>query len=202
MTLNQLIAHYEEMLQKELSENRWQNFLSSNPFILSLAFAIPTMVIQGQAYVGGKRLNGSGGKFADFVYASASTGNLALIEIKKPTVELLSKKPYRGDDVYSLSSEVGGAIAQVLDQRFKLQSELPIIKSNMNRNDIHSYAVRCIVIAGKTPNAVTQQKSFELVRNAFSGVVLVTFDELLQRLIDIRNALIPPPESDFNVIDF
>ena len=156
------------------------------------------MMVQGQAYAGGKRLNGSGGKIADFLCASASTGNLALIEIKKPGTGLLGKTPYRGDDVYAPSTDLGGAIAQVLDQRFKLQSELPVMKNNMNRNDIHGYAVRCIVVAGMMPPEHSQKKSFELVRNALSDVVVVTFDELLTRLIEIQKAL-QPLESEVSV---
>jgi len=191
VTLNQLIERYQEMLEKGRTEGKWQSFFLGNPFILSLAFSVPAMMVQGQAYAGGKRLNGSGGKVADFLCASASTGNLALIEIKKPGTELLGRKPYRGDDVYAPSTDLGGAIAQVLDQRFKLQSELPVMKSNMNRYDIHGYAVRCIVIAGMMPQEHSQKKSFELVRNALSEVVVVTFDELLTRLIEIQKALQP-----------
>ncbi|WKJ90201.1 DUF4263 domain-containing protein [Methylomonas montana] len=191
VTLKQLIERYKKMLEQGLSESKWQNFFMGNPFILSLAFAIPTMMVQGQAYAGGKRLNGSGSKVADFVYASASTGNLGLIEIKKPEAELLGKTPYRGDDVYGPSTDLGGAIAQVLDQRFKLQSELPVMKNNMNRYDIHSYAVRCFVIAGIMPKEHQQKKSFELLRNSLSDVVIVTFDELLERLTEIQKALQP-----------
>lgn len=191
ITLNQLIARYREMLEKGLTEGKWQDFFLGNPFILSLAFAVPALMIQGQAYAGGKRLNGSGGKIADFLYASASTGNLALVEIKKPGTELLGKKPYRGDDVFAPSNDLGGAIAQILDQRFKLQNELPIIKNHMNRNDIHSYAIRCVVIAGATPSVHSQKKTFELIRNALSDVIIVTFDELLARLIEIQRALQP-----------
>jgi len=196
ITLNQLIERYQEMLGKGLTESKWQSFFLENPFILSLAFAVPAMLVQGQAYAGGKRLNGSGGKFSDFLYASASTGNLGLIEIKKPQTELLGKSPYRGDDVFGPSTELGGAIAQILDQRFKLQSELPVIKNNMNRYDLHSYAVRCIVVAGMTPQEHQQRKSFELVRNAFAEIVIVTFDELLARLTEIKNALQPIPTLD------
>lgn len=194
VTLNQLIERYHEMLGKGLVEGRWQSFFLENPFILSLAFAVPALMVQGQAYAGGKRLNGSGGKIADFLYASASTGNLALVEIKRPGTELLGKNAYRGD-VYAPSTDLGAAIVQVLDQRFKLQSELPVIKNNMNCNDIHSYAIRCIVIAGMMPLEHSQKKSFELVRNTLSDVIIVTFDELLQRLIEIRKAL-QAPESE------
>jgi hypothetical protein len=190
VTLNQLIERYQEMLGKELAEGRWQSFFLENPFILSLAFAVPTLLVQGQAYAGGKRLNGSGGKIADFLYASATTGNLALVEIKRPGTELLGKNSYRGD-LFAPSTDLGAAIVQVLDQRFKLQNELPVIKNNMNRYDIHSYAIRCIVIAGKTPPEHSQKKSFELVRNTLSDVIVVTFDELLQRLIEIKKALQP-----------
>lgn len=191
VTLKQLIERYQEMLQKGLSEMVWQNFFQQNPFILSLAFAVPYMLVQGQPYVGGKRLDGRGGKYTDFLWASVSTGNLALIEIKKPRTDLLSQNPYRGDDVYGPSSELGGSITQVLDQRSKLQRELPIIKENANLTDVHAFASRCIVIAGTTPQDHNKKKSLELIRNALSDVTIVTFDELAARLEQILKALMP-----------
>jgi hypothetical protein len=51
--------------------------------------------------------------------AAASTGKLAIIEIKKPSSSLIKKAPYR-EDVYAPSGELRGAVAQLLDQRFKL----------------------------------------------------------------------------------
>lgn len=192
VTLKQLIKRFQEMLESGLAESKWQSFFLANPFILNLAFAIPAMMVQGQAYAGGKRLNGSGGKVIDFLCASVSTGNLALIEIKKPGTELLGRTPYRGDDIYGLSTDLGGAIAQVLDQRFRLQSELPIMKNTMNRYDIHSFAVRCIIIAGVTPQEHQQRKSFELVRNTLSDVTVITFDELLARLTELQKAFQSP----------
>ncbi|UDU31446.1 Shedu immune nuclease family protein [Klebsiella pneumoniae] len=191
VTLDQLIARYSEMLGCKLTESKWQNFFMDNPFILSLAFAIPVFLVQGQAYAGGKKLNGREGKYTDFVYASAASGNLALVEIKRPETELLSKKPYRGGDVYAASGELSGALTQLLDQRFKLQMTLPVLKMDANLNNIHGFAIRCIIIAGASPTENEHKKSFELVRNAFSEVVVITFDELLQRLIEIRKALSP-----------
>jgi hypothetical protein len=112
VTLQQLIDRFREMLAKDLAEIKWQAYLMQNPFILSLAFAVPAMIVQGQAYAGGKRLSGRGGKVADFLCASASTGNLAIVEIKKPTTDLLAASPYRGDDVFAASAELSGTIAQ------------------------------------------------------------------------------------------
>jgi hypothetical protein len=197
VTLKQLIQRYQEMLGKGLSENKWQNFFKENPFILSLAFAVPMMLVQGQAYMGGKRLDGHGGKYTDFLYSSISTGNLAIVEIKTPKTELLCQKPYRGDDVYGPSSDLGGAVAQVLNQRVNLQIELPIMKNNMDWPDIHAFALRCILIVGTSPQEKRQKKSFELVRNALSEVTIVTFDELAIRLGEIYKALMPPTPELF-----
>ncbi|RTL67356.1 MAG: DUF4263 domain-containing protein, partial [Hyphomicrobiales bacterium] len=191
VTLQQLIDRFRDMLGKELVEGRWQSFLMQNPFILSLAFAVPAMIVQGQAYAGGKRLSGRGGKVADFLCASASTGNLAIVEIKKPATDLLGTSAYRGDDVFAASVELSGTIVQVLDQRLKLQRELPLLKEESEQPDIHDFGIRCIVVAGRTPVDRARRKSLELLRNAMLGVILLTFDELLGRLEEIHAALGP-----------
>lgn len=188
VSLDQLILRFSEMLGKALPEARWQSFLTQNPFILSLAFAVPALLVEEQAYAGGKRLNGRGGAVADFLLASASTGNLAIVEIKRPTTELLGAKPYR-QDVYAASGELSGTMAQVLDQRVKLQRQLPALKDESNRPDIQDYGIRCIIVAGRTPEAGPQRRSFELIRSTMNGVTVVTFDELLGRLREIRAAL-------------
>jgi len=195
VTLEQLILRFTEMLEKALPEAKWQSFLTQNPFILSLAFSVPALLVEEQAYAGGKRLNGRGGAVTDFIVASASTGNLAIVEIKRPTTELLGAKPYR-QDVYAASAELSGTIAQVLDQRVKLQRQLPLLKEDSGRGDIQDYGIRCIIVAGRTPDNGPQRRSFELVRSTMTGVTVITFDELLGRLQEIRSALgarIEPP---------
>ncbi|WP_252988389.1 Shedu immune nuclease family protein [Pantoea stewartii] len=189
VTLEELIERFSQMIERKLTETKWQEFLTNNPFILSLAFAVPAYLVQGQAYVGGKRISGREGKYADFVYASASTGNLALIEIKRPDTELLSKKPYRGSDVYAASSDFSGAITQLLDQRYNMQIKLPILKMDSQMKDTQGYAIRCILIAGMSPNVEDHRKSFELLRNSLTEVTVITFNELLQRLKEIKIAL-------------
>lgn len=191
-SISELIAQFDSMLEKSLTESKWQRFFEDNPFILSLAFSVPVFYIQGNTYVGGKRIDGRGGKFADFLYATASTGNLALIEIKRPDTDLLSAKAYRGDEVFGPSDELGGAIAQLLDQRQKLTQELPVIKSNSERNDIHGHAIRCVLVVGSLPAESRKRRSFELLRNSVSQVDVVTFDELRGRLESLRSALTPP----------
>ncbi len=192
VTLKELIGRFETQLEKNLTEDHWQTFFLANPFVLSLAFSVPAMLIQDNPYVGGKRFDRRGGKISDFLMANAFTGNLAIIEIKRPSTELLTKVAYR-DDVHGLSAELCGTVVQVLDQRFKLHKSLPVLKDDSGRNDIHAYAMRCIIIAGRTPTGDHERKSLELARNAFSNLELVTFSEMLGRLKEIYEVLSDEP---------
>ncbi|WP_430391677.1 Shedu immune nuclease family protein [Dyella sp. 20L07] len=194
ITLADLICRFEDMLQKDLSEGRWQRFLQDNPFVLSLAFAVPTMMIGGGTYVGGMTAYRFGGKIADFLMATASTGNLAVVEIKTPSSALLGNVPYR-TGVYAPSSELSGALAQTLDQRAQLQAEWMALCVRSGLADKHGYAITGVVLIGRTPGDINQRKSFDLVRNAVSGVSIVTFDELLLRLKEILTVLSPPPRT-------
>jgi hypothetical protein len=202
VTLKELIATFEDMLTKKHGERKWQVFFEANPFILSMAFSVPAMLVESNPYVGGARFSGRGGKIADFLLATASTGNLAIIEIKMPSSALMTKTPYR-EDVHGPSAELGGTIAQVLDQRFRLQKDLVALKEESQRHDLQAYAIRCIVISGLTPQSIHERKSLELIRNSLTNVTIVTFDELLGRLKEIYNALSPnsvgPPSADHEV---
>ncbi len=194
ITLKELIELFEQMLAKSLPEQKWQTFFLANPFILSMAFSSPAMLVQANPYVGGARFDRRGGKIADFLLATASTGNLAIIEIKKPGSILMMSTAYR-DDVHGPSAELGGTIAQVLDQRFKLQKALLDLKEESGRHDIYAYAIRCIIIFGTTPTSKNEKKSLELVRNSIADIAIVTFDELLGRLKEIHTALSPVSDN-------
>jgi len=196
VTLTELIGRFAEMLGKDLAESKWQFFFTQNPFVLSLALSVPFMLVQSTAYAGGKRMDGRGGKHPDFIYAAASTGNLAIVEIKKPGCPLLHSVSYR-DDVYALSHEVSGAVTQVLTQRLALQKNIATIKDDSpDLSDIHSFSTKCVVLAGRNPDSHAHKKSFELARNAIPDVTIMTFDELLTRLKTLHEAMakpLPPP---------
>jgi chorismate mutase len=201
ITLGELIQRFKDLMDKARSERDWQLFFQLNPFVLSLAFSVPTMLIQNTPYVGGKRFDGRGGKFSDFLAATKSTGNLLIIEIKKPSTEVLSRSTYR-DDLRSLSSDLSGSIVQALDQRLKLQKNIANLKEESDRNDIFTYSVKIVIIAGITPSNGQDKKSWELARNSFSEVVLITFDELLGRLEEIYRVLSPCVLAESDDIPF
>ena len=188
VTLENLIKRYKEMLCQKLDESHWQTFFSENQFILNLAFGYPIIKVQDQASVGGRKLSGSGGTITDFLVKNSLTNNTALVEIKKPKTELLNKKPYR-NGVYAPASDLSGAINQALDQKYHFEREFAQIKVNSRPADIESYAVHCCLIIGMTPTDDDKKKSFELFRRNSKDVEIVTFDELLEKLKQLRNFL-------------
>lgn len=188
VTLELLIERYEEMIGKNLVEARWQTFFNENPFILNMAFSYPVIKVKDQASVGGRKLSGSGEKITDFLVKNSLTNNTAIFEIKNPQAPILNKKPLR-DGVYTPSAVLSGSINQALDQKYQFQGHIAQIKNNSRVYDIESYAVHCCLIIGTMPSEDDQLKSFELFRSNSKDVEIVTFDELLEKLRQLRKFL-------------
>ena len=186
--LERLITRYEEMIGQRLKEQNWQVFFTENPFILSLAFGYPVIKVQDQALVGGRKLSGSGEKIADFLVKNSMTNNTAILEIKTPQADLLNKTPFRSG-IHTPSSDLTGAINQALDQKYQFQTHIASVKHNSRIHDMESYSVHCCLIIGVTPSDEDQQKSFELFRGNSKDVEIVTFNELLEKLKQLRDFL-------------
>jgi hypothetical protein len=188
VTLEALIARYDEMLGEKLVEGRWQNFFNENPFILNMAFGYPVIKVRDQASVGGRKLSGDGEKITDFLVKNSLTNNTAIFEIKTPHTSILNKTPFR-DGVFTPSADLSGSINQALDQKYQLQKQIAQIKDNSRIHDLESYAVHCCLVIGKTPDGDDRKKSFELFRRNSKDVEIVTFDELLEKLKQLSSFL-------------
>ncbi len=194
VTLESLIAKIEEKMAKNVAEADWQTFFSENPFILSLAFGLPMLVIGEKIAVGGMTIDSKGEKYADFLQKNNFTDNLTLVEIKTSKSKLLGRE-YRGG-VFPPAAELSGAVSQVLDQRYQLQKGLVAAKDSSHRYDLESYAVKCIVVIGVIPVDADEKKSLELYRSALNDVLVVTFDELLGKLKHLYTFLQGAPGTD------
>ncbi len=94
VALDAFILRFSEMLGKKLKESACKP-LRRNPFVLSLLFGYPIVLVLSQAHVGGTTLSGRGGKIADFMVKNEATSNVALVEIKTPHTPLLANE-FRG----------------------------------------------------------------------------------------------------------
>ncbi len=158
----------------------WQEFFSDNPWIISQVFTSPVVIMQHQAYVGGKGVDNTGGKIVDFIYRNKLTDNIVLVEIKTPKTELVASQ-YRGE-IYASSSKLSGAISQVLAYKDSIQKNF---YSLAHKSDTHfcSFNPRCALIVGHTESLDNKEKeaSFELFRAELKDVDIITFDELFAK---------------------
>ena len=141
--------------------------------------------------------SGKGDKFTDFLVKNSMTDNTAIVEIKTPQTKLLNQSAYR-DGIYTPSSHLSGSINQSLDQKYQLEREFTNIKDISRLPDIKSYSVHCCLIIGMMPSEDDQRKSFELFRGNSKAVEIITFDELLKKLKNLRDFLISPEEEISN----
>lgn len=195
----QRVAKLMEDNLKNDSEEFWQTTVfKENQWVLAQIFACPCTIFADKAYVGGKGINNSGGNLCDFIYQNSLSQNVALIEIKTPCTELIGNQ-YRG--TYSFSYDLSGAVNQVLNYRDKLTKEYYSL-CHQGSEPFEVLSPKCVVIIGKmaslTPGQVV---AFENFRNSLGNVLILTFDELYQRIVDLISVLSESPAQEQNSIE-
>lgn len=173
------------------SEEFWQTTVfKEKQWVLAQIFACPCTIFSDKAYVGGKGVDNSGGNLCDFIYQNRLSQNVALIEIKTPCTEIIGNS-YRG--TYSFSHELSGAVNQVLNYRDNLTKSYYTL-CHQSASQFEVLSPKCVVIIGKLASMnSTQIAAFESFRNSLSGVQILTFDELYQRVIDLIAILSETP---------
>ena len=169
------------------SEEFWQTTVfKENQWVLAQIFACPCTIFADKAYVGGKGINNSGGYLCDFIYQNSLSQNVALIEIKTPCTEIIGNQ-YRG--THSFSYELSGAVNQVLNYRDNLTKEYySLLRQSSEPFEVIS--PKCVVIIGKIASMNQGQvAAFENFRNSMNNVLIITFDELYQRITDLISIL-------------
>lgn len=171
-------------------EKKWQKFLGRHNWVFSYVFSHPIMLVQSEAYVGGKNLSNKSGKVTDFLVKNSLTHNVAFLEIKTHKTRLIgAKRAYRGDDVFPMSKDVTGGITQVLNQRDHFQKEYYKFSSGSGQ-PLESVNPKCVVLMGSIADLTPSElNSFELFRSNSKDVELLTFDELLSRFENLHTLM-------------
>ena len=196
--LEGFIDRFRGMLEEGHGEAVWQEFFDANPFILSLTFGCPIIKIGPQASVGGRKLFGGGEKITDFLMKNKMTNNAAVVEIKTPGAKLV-KREFRSG-VFSPSGNLSESMVQALDQRYQFQRDIFGIKDRSRIHDIETYAVQCCLVIGTMPKGEDEKKSFELFRGNSKDVQILTFDELLEKLVQLRHLLASSDDEEDRLV--
>jgi hypothetical protein len=178
----------------------WQGFFERNPWIfgygLNLVACEPLDDGKLERITTGANIFTGAGKRSDAVMRSRGfISSLLLCEIKTHMTPLLASAPYRPPDVYQVSKDVVGAVAQVQKTAYKA---LRLVTGELHRlyrddgtpTDIEIATARprqVLVIgslseftdgAAANPEKIT---AFEQYRRSILDVEIITFDELYER---------------------
>ena len=168
----------------------WQKLFEDNPWVLQHIFHFPFYYMNGETYIGGKSTNGrngSGGVATDYLMQNGSNNSFAVIEIKTPPEPLVGAE-YRGsvegsqNICHSMSSKLTGAIVQTENQirvaerdfRTMVGEDYP----DLNQTD----AIGVLLIGNKSILGSDKQRSFNLFRKSLGKNIVMTYDELLEKL--------------------
>lgn len=197
VTLEVLIENFKENLTKKgvaSDESAWQNFFRDNTFALKQIFAAPVAFYGEQLQLRIADMHGAGGQIADFVLANTLTRSMVVVEIKTPATALMMKSKYRGKSgaaVYAPDSGLSGAIAQLQAQMGSARTDFDrIVGQTTGAAPIDTKVIRGAVIAGRLDSLGELQKdSFMRYRDGLHGIEVITFDEVLARLLALQQML-------------
>lgn len=172
--------------QSNPDEKFWQAELTKYSFVLSQAFSSPVILIQQEAYLGGKSIHNKGGKVTDFVLKNLLTDHILIVEIKTPATALLENTEYR-QGVFAPSKELGGVVTQASKQRQELGQNFNALRTateDSTKESIRLAEPKCLVIVGNTNqlDSAAKEDSFELFRRELRHIDVVTFDELFSKV--------------------
>ncbi len=195
-TLETTLRYWESRLHEE-KEGFWQKALADHSFVLEQIYSWPVTIVQSRAYVGGKTVQDRGGGIVDFLVRNQLTKNAALVEIKTPKTPLLASSSYR-DGVWPPSSDLSGAVVQVLSYRDRLLKDYHSLSKGQAKL-FEAFEPGCTVITGTVGELDdAQRSSFELFRSQVGAVSIVAFDELFEktrRVIGAMRASVQTPPS-------
>jgi hypothetical protein len=160
------------------SEFFWHKLLKKYSWLLSLIINEPVIIVEDEAYIGGKSIQNKKGNVIDFIYQNKLSENLALIEIKTPQTKIIGKK-YR--QTFSLSNDLTGSINQLLGYKDHFQKNFYTLNNTSNLN-FNLISPNSYLIIGNQENLNKEEKEcFEIFRKNMNGITIITFDELFEK---------------------
>ncbi|MEU2717959.1 Shedu anti-phage system protein SduA domain-containing protein [Streptomyces sp. NPDC007205] len=178
----------------------WQGLFEENPWIfgygLNLVACEPLNDGKLERITTGANIFTGAGKRSDAVMRSKGfISSLLLCEIKTHMTPLLAGTPYRPPDVYQVSKDVVGAVAQVQKTAHKA---LRLVTGELHKLyeddgaptdiEISTARPRQVLVIGRLSEfadrgSVNPEKitSFEQYRRSIQDVEVITFDELYER---------------------
>ncbi len=176
----------------------WQRFFEDNPWIFGYGLTLVSCDAISEkgleVITTGANVFTGGGKRIDAAMRTRGfIQSLLFAEIKRHDTDLLMAQQYREPDVFQVSKELSGAVAQVQKTTHKAIKDLQDLHRQSTPEgdfefEVSTIAPRQVVIVGHLRELapageinVEKMTGFELFRRSQLGVEVLTFDEVLER---------------------
>ena len=182
--LNEFKKHLDAL---DWTERSWQGFFERNDWIFGHGLDYRFMVTEeAQPSYGGGDVTGRGGEEGDFLMGTVGDARFAvLVEIKKPSTDLIEGERYR-NGAWRASRELAGGVAQLqanCQQWLVASRQIPNSEWAAAR-DITTAQPKGILLIGRTTTIQDdrdQRESFERFRQHLWNPEVIAYDELYAR---------------------
>jgi len=178
---------FESNLSLNQSEQWWEDFFKRNTWIFGYGLNYKFMnTLQSQPSYGGVKVSGEGMQKGDFLQRTeAFIKFTALVEIKKPSTQVLGKKQYR-NGAWALHEELSGGVSQLHANCHTWEMEGAQTEANIEvllKERTFTVQPKGILVIGHTNQLTDASKrnTFELFRRNIANPEILTFDELYER---------------------
>ena len=179
LAVDNVIDEFEKLLGEATSESNWGKFLLKNLFLVDSKYlkAIPELNVVL-----------AGARKVDFGLVDYQ-GHLDIFEIKKPVTKLLAPKQDRGN--FYFHPDMTKAITQAEKYLYQAEGKRDTLEKDILVEKELSVKVikpRAILLIGDSGQLDTEKKQidFRILRNSLKNIEIILFDELLDRLKNLK----------------
>lgn len=180
LVVDEAIKRFDENMKKDASESDWGKYIKQYLFLLETKYVkvIPELNLATCTW-----------RKVDFAYIDYQ-GYIDLFEIKKPSTQLLCKNTDRGN--YYWHTDAVKAIIQAEKYLFASERKASILSEDIKRENNENVEVvkpKAYLIIGSSSQLVNDnmKNDFRILRDSLKNIEIILYDELLERLRNLKN---------------
>jgi hypothetical protein len=164
------VEEFEQMLDDDLGEHRWQDWFQNNDWVLGSEFV--RMLDEREIDTA---------HISDFLM-QAYDGFLDIVEIKRPEGALKFWMDTLDHDNYVPSSDLIKAVTQASKYIYEVEREANSVKFLERVDFVKTIKPRCVLIFGRSFDwDEKQNEAYRILNASYYNLTILTYDHVLQR---------------------
>ncbi len=164
------IEEFEEMLDDDLVESKWQKWFEDNPWVLGTEF----VRVLDERDIDTEHIS-------DFLM-EAYDGFLDIVEIKRPEGNLKFWQDTQDHGNYIPSNDLTKAITQASKYIYEVEREANSVKFLDKVDHVKTVKPRCILIFGRSYDwNEKQNEAYRIQNSLYHNMTILTYDHVLER---------------------